>query len=84
ADLNSNFTSTTQNIHGMPLYCLLGKVAPQNIALVGARMIDPPERELCEVINNFSMHAINKHGLQDITAKAIAAASAGTDAIYVR
>ncbi|MDE3269079.1 MAG: arginase [Pseudomonadota bacterium] len=83
ADLNSNFTSTTQNIHGMPLYCLLGKVAPQNIALIGARMIDPPERELCEVINNFPMHDINKHGMQDITAKAIAAASAGTDAIYV-
>ena len=83
ADLNSNFTSTTQNIHGMPLYCLLGKVAPSNIALIGSRLIDPPEYELCRLINNFSMQDINKHGLQTVLDKAIAVASAGTDAIYI-
>ena len=83
ADLNSNFTSTTQNIHGMPLYCLLGKVAPRNIALIGSRLIDPPEHELCDIINNFSMLDINQHGLQAVIDKAISVASAGTDAIYV-
>lgn len=83
ADLNSNFTSTTQNIHGMPLYCLLGKVAPRNIALIGSRLIDPPEYELCEIINNFSMQDINRDGLQAVMDKAISVASADTEAIYV-
>ena len=83
ADLNSNFTSTTQNIHGMALYCLLGKVAPRNIALIGSRLIDPPEYELCDIINNFSMQDINRDGLQVVMDKAISVASADTEAIYV-
>jgi arginase len=44
-DLNTPETSPTGNVWGMPLRMLLdaGTVKPENVALVGARNLDPPE-----------------------------------------
>ena len=46
-DLNTPETSPSGNAWGMPLRMLLdaGTVAPENVALVGARSLDPPEEE---------------------------------------
>jgi len=46
-DLNTPETSPSGNLWGMPLRMLLddGVVAPEDVALVGARSLDPPERQ---------------------------------------
>jgi arginase len=46
-DLNTPETSPTGNLWGMPLRMAIdeGSVAPSDVALVGARDLDPPERE---------------------------------------
>jgi arginase family enzyme len=46
-DLNTPETSPSGNAWGMPLRMLLdsGAVAPEDVALVGARNLDPPEEE---------------------------------------
>jgi arginase len=46
-DLNTPETSPSGNEWGMPLRMLIdaGTVDPQNVALVGARNLDPPEEE---------------------------------------
>ena len=46
-DLNTPESSPSGNAWGMPLRMVLdaGTVAPQNVALVGARKLDPPEEE---------------------------------------
>ena len=46
-DLNTPESSPSGNEWGMPLRMLLdaGTVAPEDVALVGARTLDPPERE---------------------------------------
>jgi arginase len=49
-DLNTPATSPSGNPWGMPLRMLLdaGTVEPRHVALVGARNLDPPEREFLE------------------------------------
>jgi arginase len=49
-DLNTPETSPSGNAWGMPLRMLIdsGAVAPGNVALVGARNLDPPEQEFIE------------------------------------
>jgi arginase len=49
-DLNTPETSPTGNTWGMPLRMLLdsGAVAAEDVALVGARNLDPPEREFLD------------------------------------
>lgn len=46
-DLNTPESSPTGNVWGMPLRMLIdaGTVAAENVALVGARNLDPPEEE---------------------------------------
>ncbi len=46
-DLNTPETSPSGNLWGMPLRMLLddGVVAPEDVALVGARSLDPPEQD---------------------------------------
>jgi arginase len=72
-DLNTPQTSPSGNEWGMPLRMLLDSetVAPEDVALVGARELDPPEEEFIE-----------RSGLR-VGADAIGAALAGTDAVYV-
>jgi arginase len=69
-DLNTPETSPSGNLWGMPLRMLLddGVVGPEDVALVGARNLDPPEeRYLAET------------GIDDSLERALA----GTDAVYV-
>ncbi|HEX3142911.1 MAG TPA: arginase [Pyrinomonadaceae bacterium] len=94
ADMNTPDTTPSGNIHGMPLAVLLGYGAPEllNIggfspkfdprlcAHVGARDLDPGERELIRKlgIRFFTMREIDERGLAACMDDAIAIASQGS------
>ncbi|MEK6337315.1 MAG: arginase [Acidobacteriota bacterium] len=94
ADMNTPDTSPSGNIHGMPLAALLGYGAPELVnvggfapkfdprlcAHVGARDIDPGERELVKHlgIRFFTMREIDERGLAKCMDEAIAIAGQGT------
>lgn len=94
ADMNTPDTTPSGNIHGMPLAVLLGYGAPEllNIggfspkfdprlcAHVGARDLDPGERELIRKlgIRFFTMREIDERGLAACMDEAIGIASQGS------
>lgn len=94
ADMNTPETTPSGNIHGMPLAALFGygvpeltrvagfspKVDPALCAHVGARDIDPGERELIKKlgVRFFTMREIDERGLSACMDDAIAIASQGT------
>ena len=73
-DLNTPETSPSGNPWGMPLRMLLGggAIAPDDVALVGARSLDPPEEEF-----------IAASGIWRDGETAVREALAGTEAVYV-
>lgn len=87
ADLNTEETSPSGNIHGMPLAVSLGlghtdlvkirsftpKIKPENVVIIGARSVDPGERELIKEkgIKVFSMHEIDKLGMTKVMEQTI-------------
>jgi arginase len=99
ADFNTAETTPSGNIHGMPLACSLGighedliniggfspKIAPENVVIVGARSVDPEERELIKKhgITCFTMHEVDKMGIGQVMEEAIRIASEGTDGIHL-
>jgi arginase len=94
ADMNIPETTPSGNIHGMPLAVLLGygtpeltgiagfspKLDPKLCAHVGARDIDPGERELIRKLGMrfFTMREIDERGMSACMNEAIAIASQGT------
>jgi len=94
ADINTPETTPTGNIHGMPLAALLGygapeltniggfapKLDPKLCVHVGARDIDPGERELIRKlgIRFFTMREIDERGMSACMDDAIAIASRGS------
>lgn len=91
ADMNTPETTASGNVHGMPLAALLGfgakelthiagfapKLDPQFCAHVGARDLDPPERELIRRLGLrfFTMREIDERGIGVCMNEAIAIAS---------
>lgn len=87
ADMNTPETSPSGNIHGMPLAALLGygpkelthvagfapKLDPAYCAHVGARDLDPPERELIRQtgLRFFTMREIDERGMSACMDEAI-------------
>ena len=72
-DLNTPETSPSGNAWGMPLRMVIddGAVLPRNVALIGARNLDPPEEEF-----------IRAAGVQ-VGEGAVERALDGADAVYV-
>lgn len=82
ADINTPETSPSGNIHGMPLAVSIGlgderltqingyapKIKPENIVIIGARSVDPGEKELIKQlgIKVFSMHEIDRLGMTKV------------------
>lgn len=80
-DINTDKTTTTGNIHGMPVAALLGmgepkltsiltpevKLKPENIVMLGLRDIDPPELEFLKQLNikYYTFDDIEKTGLEN-------------------
>lgn len=98
-DMNTPQTSTSGNVHGMPLACSIGigprkltqlggfspKVAPANVALVGVRDVDALEKP--HVKNSgvfaFTMRDIDERGMRAVMAEALEVVSAGTAGFHV-
>jgi arginase len=90
ADMNTPETTVSGNVHGMPLAALLGygapelthvagfapKLDPRHCAHVGARDLDPPERELIRQlgIRFFTMREIDERGMSAVMDEAISVA----------
>ncbi|MTD31233.1 arginase [Planomicrobium sp. YIM 101495] len=101
ADMNTSETSPSGNIHGMPLAASFGhgheklthirgfspKVKPENIVIIGARSVDPGERELIRErgIRVYSMHEIDKLGMNAVIEDALRylKEERGTDGIHL-
>ncbi|UOF90256.1 arginase [Fodinisporobacter ferrooxydans] len=99
ADFNTEDTTPSGNIHGMPLACSVGvgqrdltsiggfspKLQGKNVVIVGARSIDPEERELIKQngVTCFTMHEIDRMGIGRVMEEAIRIASDGTDGIHL-
>ncbi|GGG26656.1 arginase [Lysinibacillus alkalisoli] len=87
ADLNTDETTPSGNIHGMPLAVSVGlgherlinirnyvpKVKPENVIIIGARSVDPGERELIKEqgIKVYTMHEIDRLGMTHVMEDAI-------------
>lgn len=98
-DINTPETSLSGNIHGMPLAHILGKGAPELLALseitpmvdpskavlVGIRDLDQAERDAIKEmgVHAFTMRDIDEHGMARVIKEAIAIASKGTVGFHV-
>jgi len=97
-DMNTPTTTTSGNVHGMPLAALLGQepaelasigfspsILPQNAVLVGVRNLDEQEKAQIRAssVHVFTMKDIDRDGIAKIAERAIALASDGTGGIHV-
>jgi arginase len=97
-DMNTPATTTTGNVHGMPLAALLGQdpvelatigstpsISPEHTVLVGIRNIDEEEKAQIRAagVHTFTMKDIDRSGIAVIAERAIAIASGGTGGIHV-
>jgi arginase len=97
--MNTPSTSSSGNVHGMPLAALLGpepselahlagfspSVLPQHTVLVGVRNLDATEKQLVRDshVHVFTMKDIDRQGVASIAEQAIALAGAGTAGVHV-
>lgn len=98
-DMNTDRTTPSGNIHGMPLAVNIGlgdkelvnldgrngKVKPEHIVIIGARDLDEPEKDLIRStgVTVFTMEHIDRMGIEKVIERAIAIASNGTDGIHL-
>jgi arginase len=98
-DMNTPSTSSSGNVHGMPLAALLGpepaelskigqrspKVRAEKTVLIGVRNLDDQERERIRdaKINVFTMKDIDRHGIAVVMERALALAGNDTAGIHV-
>jgi arginase len=98
-DMNTPATTTSGNVHGMPLAALLGpepaelsrvgqrspKVRAEKTVLIGVRNLD--EQEKLEIrdskVQVFTMKDIDRHGIAAVMKRALAIASKETRGIHV-
>jgi arginase len=98
-DMNTPDTTTSGNVHGMPLAALLGNepaelatiggvtpiVLPQHTVLVGIRNLDDQEKQQIRQagVHVFTMKDIDRDGIAKVAERALALASADTGGIHV-
>lgn len=99
ADFNTEETTPSGNIHGMVLAALAGlgnsrlttaggrvsKLNTQTIAIVGARDLDPGERDLLRTqgVHVFTMSDIDQRGISDVMREALTIVGQASDGIHV-
>lgn len=97
-DINTDNSSPSGNIHGMPVSVLMG-IGPEeltsigkgaflkreNMVYVGSRDLDPEERKAMKEqgIKVFTMYEIDDMGIKKVMEEAIRIAGDGTDGIHV-
>ncbi len=98
-DMNTPSSSTSGNVHGMPLASLLGpeptelsriggfspKVLPQHTVLIGIRNLDEREKEIVRAsgVHVFTMKDIDRSGIAVIAEQALAIAGKGTGGVHL-
>jgi arginase len=98
-DMNTPASSSSGNVHGMPLASLLGpepselsriggfspKVLPGNTVLIGIRNLDEREKEIVRGagVRVFTMKDIDRAGIATIIEQALAVASDKTAGVHV-
>jgi arginase len=97
-DMNTPDTTTSGNVHGMPLAALLGEepaelasigsrpsVRPEQTVLVGVRNLDEDEKRRIRRsgVHVFTMKDIDREGIAVIAERALALAANGTGGIHV-
>jgi arginase len=97
-DFNTDKTTPSGNIHGMPAAVATGLgherllapfkgvfARPERLVYVGTRTLDPEEAELMhrQQVTVFSMYDIDKYGMRDVMNRALEVATAGTDALHI-
>lgn len=99
SDLNTAETSPSGNIHGMPLAVSMGlgdeklthildykpKVQPENVVIIGARCLDPGEKELIREkgIKVYTMHEIDRLGMSKVMEETVDYLKERTDGIHL-
>lgn len=99
ADLNTPESTPSGNVHGMPLQVALGlghpelvqiggkgpKVRPENVALIGIRMLDGAEKDLLKKsgIRYFTMREIDERGMAAVMKDAVQVATKGTQGVHL-
>ncbi len=99
ADMNTPASSTSGNVHGMPLASLLGpepaelsriggfspKVLPEHTALIGIRNLDEREKEIVRDsrVHVFTMKDIDRSGIASVVEQALALAGRDTGGVHV-
>lgn len=97
-DFNTEDTSPSGNVHGMPVAVAAGRsntdlaipfkehfLDEAKIVYVGVRTLDPSE---AEALRNsqatvFSMHEVDRYGMREVMARAIDIVADGTDGVHL-
>lgn len=98
-DFNTDETSPSGNVHGMPLAALCGlgdarlvklgnparMVNPRNVVVMGARDLDQGERALMQHagVHVIAMEQIDRIGMYEAMQRALEFATQGTDGVYL-
>jgi arginase len=98
-DMNTPATTTSGNVHGMPLAALIGpepselarigrrtpKVSAAKTVLIGVRNLDELEKQRIRDANVhvFTMKDIDRHGIAAVMKRALAIAGKGTAGVHV-
>jgi len=98
-DMNTPESTTSGNVHGMPLAALLGSephelatvggtvpaVRPEHTVLLGIRNLDEREKDRIRAagVHVLTMKDIDREGMAAVAARAIALAGSGTGGIHV-
>lgn len=99
SDLNTEESSPSGNIHGMSLGISLGrgislltglkgicpKIKPEHVAIVGARSLDPGEKEFIRSLGIacYTMHDIDRLGIARVMDKVIQHLHQATDGVHI-
>ena len=98
-DMNTPLSSSSGNVHGMPLAALLGpepaelsriggfspKVLPEHTVLIGIRNLDEREKEIVRAsrVHVFTMKDIDRAGIASVVEQALAIAGKDTGGVHV-
>jgi arginase len=98
-DMNTPASSSSGNVHGMPLAAILGpepaelsriggfspKVSPANTALIGIRNLDDREKEIVRGagVHVFTMKDIDRSGIASVVEQALGFAGDQTTGVHV-
>lgn len=98
-DINTEETSPSGNIHGMPVAVSFGfgnerltsiggpnrKLRPDRFVYIGCRDLDMDEKKVLKElgVTVFTMHELDRYGMTEVIERAIEIAGDGTDGIHV-